>query len=598
MKRFIKKGFIYIFVAIVLVSLCSCQVSKEQKESFLQKEEQERLSHLPPLPSGCDDSGNFPKIEGALAREYIISEKGIGDTSKPDERINSFYEESSAAEFLKLNFPHIDDWSVEYEYHDYYLRNDMYDPFGYCFRDMYLPSSMVILKTNEGEDFDRLFLSYFKSYQLLAEGDFFIPREEMSFSYHLSYKREWQSDDFSEAEMLCDGMYYSGIWFKEQQNAMLFPEAGERALIVKNVKERPLPLLSVEKSIFVLPSYENGERDFFAITASEKDSTDSMLMLYNSEDKTLSAFEQAENLHIIPLEKGIFAINNKSELCIFDLSGENPHKPIKILKDFSKKGSIATVATDRENPQSHALAYKDTEEKWHIVAFSSRGEIKNEYPLSIDMSYLYDYDFSLADGIIYLNNRILDDTYRFASNIAPGVDNSCKLLRIDRKRDDMSIYKKPLYYLALTGQEFKSPKDIKNFPEIAERIFDMLENDPNSHFWKKFPNGRISVDGMMEYISLMFDIDKQTVVSNSRDYLKGESTIEYMPHEDVIPMSISYSHATAKAPVWEGETGYVIFGCIDEQTREMKEGFKYKVTVRKDSSSYFGFKFLSMEKIE
>ena len=597
MKRFIKKGLIYIFAGIILFSFSGCSLIKEEKETFSQKEERERLSHLPEAPSQPDLQGNFPSLDRALVEQYIISKKGRADKEKPRSKMPSFSEDEAAQEFLRSSFPHIDDWNVEYEYHDYYLRNDMYDPMSYSFRDMYLPSSMVILETKEGGDFDRLVLSYFKSYQLLDEGDFFTPREDISFTYYVSWKEEWESSNFSDAEKICDGMYCNAIWFRQEESAVIFPETGERALIVKNVTQVPPAVLSIEESLYSMPFYKNGDRDHFVISAGKEENSKGNLMLYNSHDKTLKGFERAENPYIIPIEGSVFAINNKDELCLFDLDSSNPAHPFKILKGFKNNGVIASVATDRNHPENHALAYSDNSNKWHIVTFTTDGSITNEYPLSIDMAYLYDYDFNFADGIIYLNNRILDDTYRFASNVAAGVDNSCKLIRIDRNKNPMSIYKKPLYYLALTGQEFKSPKDIKNFPEIMERIFDMLENDPNQHFWTEFPNGRISADGMMEYINLMFDVDKATVIANSKSYLKDGSTIEYMPHENLIPASISYSHSTSQAPVWEGEKGYVIFGCIDETTREMKEGLKYKVTIKKDEKSHFGFKFLSMEKI-
>lgn len=598
MKKIIKKSLIYIFSGLALFSFAGCSLFKEEKETFSQKEERERLSHFPEAPQFPDDDGNFPVLEKDLVEKYIFPQKGMADKEKPQAEIPLFARDEKAKEFLSSTFPHIDDWNVEYEFHDHYLINDMYDPMSYSFRDMYLPSSMVILETKEGKDFDRLVLSYFKSYQLLNEGDFFTPREEISFTYHMSNKSEWESDSFDKAQKLCDGMYYSGIWFKEEENAVLFPETGDRALIVKNVKEQPVSVLSIEESLYSLPFYKNGQRDFFVMASGEKENNGSSLMLYNSENKTLKSFDKINNPYIIPLEKGVFAINNKNELCLFDLESQNPTQPFKIINDFEEAGTISSVTTDRKYPSRHALAYSDKNSKWHIATFTTDGNILNDYPLSINIAYLYDYDFNFTDGIIYLDNRISDDTYRFASNVAAGKDNSCKLIRIDRSKNAMTYYKKPLYYLALTGQEFKSPKDIKNYPEVMERIFDMLQTDPGQHFWTKFPNGKISVDGMMEYIDLLFDVDKNTVLANSKNYLKDGNTIEYLPHEDLIPMSVSYSHATFEKPVWEGEKGYVVFGCIDEETREMKEGFKYKVTIKKDSSSPFGFKFLSMEKIQ
>ena len=494
--------------------------------------------------------------------------------------------------FLSDSFPDIDDWKEVYEYHDYYLRPDTYDPMSYSFRDMYMPSSLVILDTEKGDGFDRMVLSYFDNYYLFDEGEYYLPVEEMSLSYYLSNREDWESDNFKDAEKLCSGLYYQGIWFKEDKTAALFPGAGEEVLFLRDVEEEPPSIFSMEKTGFKVPGYENGMRDYFVVTNDNNPMSKGRLCLYNSETKLITPFESASNSFIINLEKGSFCINNKDSLAIYDLQSSSPSKPVKILSDFKNKpAEITVVTTDRNSPNLHALAYKDEKKLWNVLSFETNGNIISDYPLGINISYIYDYGFNFHDGIIYIDNMILNDNYRFATNVSPDVDHTCHLVEI--ARDPLigeGLYVKPIFYPILCDLPFEDVKDIRCWPQIAERIFDMLETDKHRTFWDSYPEGKISFDGMMEYINLFFDVDKETVVKNTKGISSDGYSVKYERNTQLIPEMMWMSGIKQE----EGKS----FFTVEKEMDGVPSGEKYKVYIDIDESYPYGFKYLKMEKVK
>ena len=124
----------------------------EESQSEPEQSESEKEKLLPPV-EGPDENGKFPAISKDAYEKYIMySDPVSGQAERPsNSEITPFLEDKFVQKYLKEKFPNISDWKTVFEDHRYW-----YD--SYAYGDGYCPYYSVILATEQGGSFDRVFL--------------------------------------------------------------------------------------------------------------------------------------------------------------------------------------------------------------------------------------------------------------------------------------------------------------------------------------------------------------------------------------------------------------------------------------------------------
>ena len=131
----------------------------EESQSEPEQSESEKEKLLPPV-EGPDENGKFPAISKDAYEKYIMySDPVSGQAERPsDSEITPFLEDKFVQKYLKEKFPNISDWKTVFEDHRYWHDSYAYDPYTYSYGDGYCPFYTVILATEQGGSFDRVFL--------------------------------------------------------------------------------------------------------------------------------------------------------------------------------------------------------------------------------------------------------------------------------------------------------------------------------------------------------------------------------------------------------------------------------------------------------
>ncbi len=392
-----------------------------------------------PEVTGSDENGNFPLISHSDWDRWVTYD-GEPQTidEKPTEPISSILECPEYLEYLKKTYPRIKDWEIVYETSDYELVNS-YDPYTYCYRDIYMPRRFAVLKTEQAEDFDRLFVSTHEVYAASYTDEGYIPQKEFYSGNNTAFEADVQVGNMEGAEIYRTFFtYYKGLWFPKEEKTIVFDTARNNAFAVYGTKE-PIHVYVVEA---LDDSYDVNDRrielsenwgKYYRIGYSLTDDNfreDMSIALYDLETKRLVHFEGLEDYsgwiyQSYWLDSDKFVFDRDGVLYFYN--AENPTKLVAKIggngngANDGKVVSSSYIKEDKTHSGRYAWLYtvEDTLEHGCLV-FDGKGNIIENFTFGLYGGYIGSYSFH--DGLIYFSYHG-NERFNYAVDARPGKDH-------------------------------------------------------------------------------------------------------------------------------------------------------------------------------
>ena len=199
-----------------------------------------------PVVEGPEKNGLFPEISSADWDRWVTyNGKSQTEDEKPTEPISSILECDAYIVELSRNYPEINDWEIVYE-DCYYELTYCYDPYTYSFREIYMPERFAVLKTEQAEDFDRLFVSTHEEYTAVWTDGGYVPTKDFQSSTFKAFESDVQVGDMSGAEHYQTTYTVArGLWFPDEKKMLYFDWNREGVYVINGV-EKPLDIHSID----------------------------------------------------------------------------------------------------------------------------------------------------------------------------------------------------------------------------------------------------------------------------------------------------------------------------------------------------------------
>lgn len=400
-------------------------VPEEQQETAQEQEEQpEYLTlgqrYFPPV-TGPDENGRFPTIPAEEFDKYVT----IGPPDPRPENIEDventpFFEDADCTRWLEKNFPEINDWQVLFEKSTLRLRKKMYDPYCYQWRDQWLPHRVTVLGTQQSADFDRLVLISFESIFVMGETNeqgqgVSCPQWETTVSYCAGWGSQMEGEG-SYANMkplfLNEAYEYPSLYFADQ-NILLLLDFNMNSILsvaeADSLKE-PIAMSRDYPLTYYFPQIQAEEDKIVYLY--QGDNTDKRsIYYYYGQSRRLAPFEGSTSPlpQFYPLKEPVLALLNDDSLHFYDLASDAPTIPFLTFGGTEVGGTwdspayiMYTLATERENPDKHAIMYYlQGEQEWRVCTFTTRGEILSDFSTGLPGVGDYMGDINYTDGLVY-----------------------------------------------------------------------------------------------------------------------------------------------------------------------------------------------------
>ncbi len=392
-----------------------------------------------PEVTGPDENGNFPLISHADWDRWI-SYNGEPQTEdeKPNVPISSVLECPEYLEYLEKTYPRINDWEIIYETADYELVHS-YDPYNYCYREIYMPRRFAVLKTEQSEGFDRLFVSTHEVYEAYYTDEGYIPQKEFYSGNNTAFEADIQIGNMEGAEIYDTFFtYYKGLWFPEEEKTIVFDTATNKAFAVYGTKE-PIHVYVVEaldysydvndRRIELSENWKRYYRVGYSLT-NDNFRENMSIALYDLETKRLVRFEGLENYsgwiyQCYWLDSDKFVFDTEGVLYLY--SAEEPTKLVaKIGGNGNGAGegkvtSFNYIKEDKTQKGRYAWLYSvdDTQEHGCLV-FDGEGNVIENFTFGLYGGYIGSYSFH--DGLIYFSYHG-GERFNYAVDARPGKDH-------------------------------------------------------------------------------------------------------------------------------------------------------------------------------
>ncbi len=400
-------------------------VPEEQQETAQEQEEQpEQLTlgqrYLPPV-TGPDENGRFPTIPEEEFDKYVT----IGPPDPRPEKIEDventpFLESAGCTQWLEKNFPEINDWQVLFEESTLRLWEGMYDPYRYQWRDQWLPHRVTVLGTQQSADFDRLVLISFESIFVMGETNeqgqgVSCPQWETTIYYCAGWSSQMEGEG-GYANMkplfLNEAYEYPSLYFADQ-NILLLLDFGMNSILsvagVDSLKE-PIAMSSDYLLTYYFPQTQAEEDKIVYLY--QGDNTDKRsIYYYYGQSRRLVPFEGCTSPlpQLFPLNDLVLTLLNNDSLHFYDLASDAPTTPFLTFGGTEVGGTwdspayiMYTLATERENPDKHAIMYYlQGEQEWRVCTFTTRGEILSDFSTGLPGVGDYMGDINYTGGLVY-----------------------------------------------------------------------------------------------------------------------------------------------------------------------------------------------------
>lgn len=392
-----------------------------------------------PEVTGPDENGNFPLISHADWDRWVnYGGESQTEEEKPVDPISSVLECPEYLEYLKEEYPRIKDWEILYETSDYKLVHS-YDPYNYSFRYIYMPSRFAVLKTEQSEEFDLLFVNTFENYSAQYTDEGYIPQREFGSKNCFAFEEDLKIGNMEGAETYYNYYYgYTGVWFPEEGKTIIFDIDYEKAYAVYGTTEPvyAFTMTKLDRAFDVndrrIDLSENWKK-FHRVGYSFDENCareDMRIALYDSEEKRLIHFEGLEDysewvaqFYWLDSENLVF----EGEGVLYFYNAENPTKLIAKIGGNGngvydgKLTSFNYIKEDKTQRGRYAWLYNIDETQEHgCLIFDGEGNIIENFTLGLYGGYIGSYSFH--DGLVYFS-FYGSERYNYAVDARSGKDH-------------------------------------------------------------------------------------------------------------------------------------------------------------------------------
>lgn len=326
----------FIFAIIFILSFTSCADREAQKpaegenaQSGAVSGEEERGEDAPVTEP--DENGSFPLISYEDWEKRSVAD-AEPNPEIPKEPIPSVTEYKDFKERLLEFYPEIDDWELIYEEGSYELTLS-YDPDFCCFGEIYMPHKAAVLKTEQSESFDRLFVSVITRFWADDTGEGILLSEKHFYSFDEARESEINAGDFSGVKFYRSHFRnVDSAFFEDEQKQLVFDEEGKvfvilgadkYAEIIFNDKRSDMQYTykmsefrDSEWNLINVPESRKNDRIISVVTEKTKNALTTVFAYYEAETKTLTYFDMPPYTISSSEERKVCAIDGETLLFV------------------------------------------------------------------------------------------------------------------------------------------------------------------------------------------------------------------------------------------------------------------------------------------
>ncbi len=385
-----------------------------------------------PEVSGPDENGYFPAIKDADWDRWVTY-NGETQKTKPAEEIPSAKEFEKVLQYLGQEYPEIDDWEIVWEQNEYVLKNS-YDPYTYSYRNIYLPEWFVLLKTEQSEDFDRVFIKIVKEFEVGVSGGAYIPRESYGYSTAEAFEKDIEAKNMKGAVILRNGGFPDWIgdniiWFPNKKKMiMLAAVSGSKtavsAFAIEGINE-PLYLYRAELAFSgkdvsgkEMEAPAGREKDMFLKLdiSEEKNFEKGTVAYYDFETKTVDIYENCVSEGVIEypeiyyLDSETIIIAAEGTLSFYRTAPHNIITEAYAEIGGNRKGvaeskisGITGCLIDKTKGGRYMFFYENVEEEeFYICTFDKKGNILSNFGTGLGSEGWVGY-ITYQSGVVYFS---------------------------------------------------------------------------------------------------------------------------------------------------------------------------------------------------
>lgn len=393
------KRILSLFFALLLL-LCGCEAKVEQEELPAEPPVQESHSNFDlPSVSEPDENGVFPAIHPNAWNCHIENKIGEPLEQGSLEDITPFLETSICVKWLNDTYPDISDWKVLCEQHEYVYFEESYDPYTFQWRGQYVPKRIVVLATEQSEEFDRLFIRSNEWCQVEYKNGMYYPTLTPSADAFPGWEKDWQLDDYADVMIKVPTEYaYPCLWNEKAGRAVLF--SGAMGFPVANAEEEPWGLLSVA---YNKAQHSDGNWYFELMKGEQQVSA-----YYNANTQLLSVFEQSEGCQYpVLLESDVMILQAPDKILFYNIGDDFSTKPVTIIggegNGLSDGKVVINYRIEEENGEYALLYFREDEKIWRVLSFNRSGEILCDFatPIAVEKTELMTDYFYIEEGVLH-----------------------------------------------------------------------------------------------------------------------------------------------------------------------------------------------------
>ncbi len=448
----LKKGTLFAVIALIIVAGCGVLVACEQNNGILPEKnpakeniiEENTALEEQKEPDNAIDMSGYPEVSGPdedgyytsmTADEYMrfvrddFQEKpDKNDIPVPEEPITPALELKQFREYLIRQYPEIDDWELVHE-EDKYVLKFRYDPFEFRYAWGYAPQRLVILKTEQGDDFDRAIFMIAEYMEIRIDMNeknetIYTPYKQFGINPCLYYEEEIGLDDFSGVEWYGLDNAFGGLYVPKEKKEIVLSHYGaptvvenfdyhredssldfswlssaHRDISGRNVKFDE----SIRNNALMVFFYDIDNRDYFYYNSDTREAVPFDYMNERNED--------GHAWYTIIGENRIMTFCSGSGMYFYDLLSETPTEHYAKI-DFKAK-MLNWYTEDKSNSERFAASYC-TGDEYRFVVFDIDGNRLSDFGIGLPVTNEYCADiqsFSYHGGIIYFTYRTEDGEF-------------------------------------------------------------------------------------------------------------------------------------------------------------------------------------------
>ena len=378
-----------------------------------------------PVVEGPAKNGTFPFISSSQWDRWVTYD-GKADTVMPTEPIPSILECKAYLAELTRNYPEITDWEIVYE-DCYYELTYCYDPYTYSFREIYMPERFAVLKTEQSDEFDRLFVSTHEEYTAVSSyNDGYIPAKSFQSSTFKAFEADVQVGDMSGAEHYQTQYFVSrGLWFPEEQKMLYFDWNSEEVFVVKGVSE-PLCITSLGhfgkwtylvdgNTLVSLPEERKDDLYFYVSENGGGHKEKIAVYYYYGDTKTVKKIEETDANRdysypqIFFLDSETMIIDNYTSINFYDVSA-GADATICVAKIGGENfQSNSFIMEDKTIGGRYLWVYKDTaENEYRMCTFDKEGNVLSDFGLGLSAEGTIG-SANYHNGLVYFSYHVYYD---------------------------------------------------------------------------------------------------------------------------------------------------------------------------------------------